>query len=248
MSPAAEPGLAAYGNPLADGGEQASLPDVMFGIVPDGPGPGTRPAFIHPVRRWSGEGHPLADGDDGEGEGSGNGGGDDDEDDDWWEDIWDFLRCGDVRDRLGSEYGVGGRLLCWAFWLHGPKWIVPGSQGIEYGVPHGEWGLMFASMKKLVGDMERHFGINAGITSGYRCPIGNGTIPGAERESQHTSGTAYDFVVPGWTDDQKEEIVRWVIRQGGGKYAEHYPGNRRKPHIHMQLYPNNPLFDQETDQ
>ena len=154
---------------------------------------------------------------------------------------WEFLRCGDVRDRLGNEYGPIGRLLCWAFWLHGPDWIVPGSGGIGYGVPHGEYGLMLWPMKKLVGDMERHFGINAGITSGYRCPIGN-EAEGGEDGSQHTSGTAYDFVVPGWTDDQKQEIVDWVIDQGSGKYAEHYPDNRKKPHIHMQLLTQQPLL------
>ena len=185
-----------------------------------------------------------------EGECSGGGGGGGEEvggDDGWWDDIWEIISCGGDRGRLASEYGRIGWLLCWAFWLHGPEWIVPDGD-IEYGEVHGRWGLMFWSMQNLVRKMENHFGIKALVTSGYRCPIGNSGTPDAKPKSQHVWGSAYDFKVPGWANDRKQEIVDWVIRLGGGKWAEHYPDNPSKPHIHMQLFPKNPFFDQETDQ
>ncbi|MCE2397567.1 MAG: hypothetical protein J4F34_00780 [Gemmatimonadetes bacterium] len=121
--------------------------------------------------------------------GSGSGGREVGGDDGWWHDIWELISCGGARGRLAAEYGVWGRLLCYAFWLHGPEWIVPDGD-IEYGEVHGEWGLMFWQMQNLVRKMEAHCGIKALVTSGYRCPVGNGGTPDAKPKSQHTVGSA----------------------------------------------------------
>ena len=60
-------------------------------------------------------------------------------------------------------------------------------------------------------------------------PHGNRSIPGAAADSQHIYGRAYDFVVPGWTQQLKKDIVAWA-RANGAIEADWYPD---KPHVHV---------------
>lgn len=44
-------------------------------------------------------------------------------------------------------------------------------------------------------EVRDHFGKSAKINSGYRCPVKNGSVPGASKNSQHMKGLAADIVV-----------------------------------------------------
>ena len=136
--------------------------------------------------------------------------------------------CGDLRDTLAAEYDSRA-WECWKFYRPGSKWVVPGSQGIEYGRKHGHYGYVASRLRFNVSLMEILFNIVARTNSGYRCPIGNRSIPGAAANSWHIYGRAYDFEVPGWTQQLKEDIVAWA-RANGAIEAYWYPD---KPHVHV---------------
>jgi len=56
------------------------------------------------------------------------------------------------------------------------------------------------------------------VTSGYRTPAYNATLPGAARDSQHTVGKAADVVVPGYTPAQVAAKAAQVGFDGIGVY------------------------------
>ena len=132
---------------------------------------------------------------------------------------------------LAEEYvreNVPGYWDCLRFYRPSPKWVVPLSQGIEWGLKHDHYGYADFRMTSKVWQMESRFNIVAHTTSGYRCPIGNSNVGGVDG-SRHIEGRAYDFVVlgPRWTEELKEEIVDWVIVNGGYAYAS------EKGHVHV---------------
>ena len=137
--------------------------------------------------------------------------------------------CGDLRDTLAAEYALG-EFGCRDFYWPGPKWVVPFSKGIEWGLKHAQYGYMDDRVTGKIGRMEAHFDIIAFTTSGYRCPVGNSNVGGVDG-SWHTKGRGYDFVVLGdrWTQQLKNDIVTWAYANGA---VEAY-SYANKPHVHL---------------
>jgi len=52
------------------------------------------------------------------------------------------------------------------------------------------------------------------ITSGYRSPGHNASIPGSAKDSQHVKGTAADFSSPGYTPAQIGAVIEQLIAAG----------------------------------
>ncbi|MDE2973197.1 MAG: D-Ala-D-Ala carboxypeptidase family metallohydrolase, partial [Gemmatimonadota bacterium] len=138
--------------------------------------------------------------------------------------------CGDLRDTLAAEY-VGKNISngpwdCHKFSLVLSRFVVPDGD-IEWGMRHDYYAYVDGSLIGGVALVEAHFGVNFEITSGYRCPRGNG----GAANSRHVRGRAADIWLEGWTDAYKDSIIDWArARWGPDMEAERYPV---RDHVHL---------------
>ena len=69
------------------------------------------------------------------------------------------------------------------------------------------------------------------MTSGYRCPHGNASIPRAASDSKHMHGRAADLLRPGWSEKEFEDLKQLAEEFGAVFTSEFtdYPNN----HLHI---------------
>lgn len=58
------------------------------------------------------------------------------------------------------------------------------------------------------------------INSGYRCGELNKRLPGSAPHSQHLTGQAADFFVPGWSDKQLQDLWKWIGWESKIKFGQ----------------------------
>lgn len=150
----------------------------------------------------------------------------------------DYWKCGDLRDTLAAEYvrkhvpqAPLGSWKCRVFAKH-PRFIVLG-QGIENGLKHDTWGYVNPYMSGGMAMVEAHFR-TFHITSGYRCPVGNASIPRAAVNSAHMRGRAADFlplpIDSTWTWDYKGKLIDWALTNTWANEGFRYTS---KNHVHL---------------
>jgi len=128
--------------------------------------------------------------------------------------------CGDERDTMINEYRPG------VVYQNGVS-PIPGCSDIEYhssgyqyltnftwgelnwnwgqGNPHTGWGIIHAGAANGLQTTRNNYGQAIYVSSGYRCPHGNASIPGDDN-SHHMRGRAIDMykwggnVAPYWSE------------------------------------------------
>lgn len=65
-----------------------------------------------------------------------------------------------------------------------------------------------------------HVGRPCDITSGYRCWAKNTATPGSSKTTQHVSGEAADFSVPGFTDAELRDLWLWIGWRSGLPFGQ----------------------------
>ncbi len=133
--------------------------------------------------------------------------------------------CGDERDTIFAEYeehGVTWRpSSCWDFTSSGGSGNFSWNElngGFTNGNPHRAWGLVSGNLVSGLESTRRNYGHQPiGVTSGYRCPHGNASIPGAARQSNHMKGIAADMYSADqtWTEAEFDKLKR-AARDAGG--------------------------------
>ena len=85
----------------------------------------------------------------------------------------------------------------------------------QEGNPHEHYGWVSQALKDGLDDMRTRWGDELKLSSGYRCPHGNASIPGASPTSWHIEGRAADISVKwlagvgsDWPDMSTAERVR----------------------------------------
>lgn len=72
----------------------------------------------------------------------------------------------------------------------------------------------------------QHFGKAITVTCGHRCQKYNDSLKGSIKNSYHVKKKAADIYIPGKCDTEKgrEEVIKWLKKQTGFKYAYHNVG------------------------
>ncbi|MYG50291.1 MAG: hypothetical protein F4164_13210, partial [Gemmatimonadales bacterium] len=126
--------------------------------------------------------------------------------------------CGDERDTMLAEYGeygvTGGPSSCDDFVGSGGGANFSWSElngGFTDGHPHSPWGLDAVNSTLFPGLQATR--TNYGnqpirVTSGYRCPHGNASIPRADPQSNHMHGIAADiYGVSPWNEAEFDRLM-----------------------------------------
>ena len=151
----------------------------------------------------------------------------------------DFYKCGDLRDTLAAEYAgknvpqaPGGTWSCHTFSKANSRYIVS-DQGIEWGSRHDLYGYVDSDLASGMAAVEAHFGESFHITSGYRCPVGNGMV-GGKPTSAHIRGRGVDFhplpIDSTWTWEYKQKIIEWARANVNANEGRRYP---TRNHVHL---------------
>ena len=136
----------------------------------------------------------------GDGGGGGGGGGGDDDDDEEEDDENDCACDEDIPCAMEAEYeeyGVDFTITCDQFTTTGGSAHFSWSelnghwyQGNEN--EHYPWGYISSSLTTGLELARTAYGGPLGLSSGYRCPAGNSTIPDSAPQSSHMRGRAAD--------------------------------------------------------
>lgn len=135
--------------------------------------------------------------------------------------------CGGERDVMTNEYspgvvypaGVSPKPQCSEFEQHSAghqysthftwgEW----NGGFADGNPHTEYGLIGSAVRDAVEAVRTIYGYPIYLSSGYRCPHGNASIPGASSTSHHMRGRAADLYrwggqgSPHWSEEEFNEL------------------------------------------
>ena len=134
--------------------------------------------------------------------------------------------CGDERDDIIREYVVRdlssvpscGHLSA----NGGSRWF----SFAELNSGDHRWAWIETALLDGLEGTRRAYGEPMIITSGYRCPEKNATVPGAATNSVHQFGRAVD--VSATTLDEQDAIIVAATRQPGAKII------RYSSHVHLQ--------------
>lgn len=138
-----------------------------------------------------------------------------------------------ARNRNPSPFGFGPCSSCLPRVSEANGRFIVNGQGIEYGAKHGYYGYVDSDLTSGMAAVEAHFDKRFHINSGYRCPVGNATIPKASPSSAHLRGRGVDFQLLGdtmWTDSYKDSIIEWAADNAGANEGYRYT-NRN--HVHL---------------
>ena len=129
--------------------------------------------------------------------------------------------CGDERDDLAAEYD-DPKWPCIKFQSSG------GTANFTWSELNGGWaggnesrhypyGFVTANLKTGLQATRDAYGAPIHLESGYRCPIGNASLPDAVPTSNHKKGAAVDMWGLGvpWTEDEYEDLKRIAFANGG---------------------------------
>ena len=134
--------------------------------------------------------------------------------------------CGDERDDIIREYVVRdlssvpscGRLSA----SGGSRWF----SFAELNSGDHRWAWIETALLDGLEGTRQAYGEPMIITSGYRCPEKNATVPGAATNSVHQFGRAVD--VSATTLDEQDAVIVAATRQPGAKII------RYSSHVHLQ--------------
>jgi hypothetical protein len=135
------------------------------------------------------------------------------------------------------QYGVNYYPTCSAFASTGGtahfSWSVLNG-GFSNGNPHSPWGIVTAALTTGLEATRTNY--NRGeinLTSGYRCPHGNDSLPDAVPQSEHMEGNAADMfsVSHAWTEPEFNLLKAAATTAGGaGLFWTSYTNH----HLHVK--------------
>lgn len=136
-------------------------------------------------------------------------------------------QCGDERDTMVREYlpgevyagGVSPRPNCSELEQHSTGYQYTThftwedwNGGFSNGNPHTEFGLIRDALRTAVEAGRTIYGYAIYMSSGYRCPHGNASLPDSSPTSYHMQGRAADLYrwggqyAPYWSEEQFNEL------------------------------------------
>lgn len=135
--------------------------------------------------------------------------------------------CNDERDTMANEYkpgvvypnGVSPEPACTDFEQHdsGYQYLTNFTWGelnggFAAGNPHTGYGMIQSGLATGLQTTRTNYGMAIYLSSGYRCPHGNNSIPGASATSHHMRGRAVDLynwggqAAPYWSEQEFNEL------------------------------------------
>lgn len=147
----------------------------------------------------------------------GGGSGDDDEEDNC--DCSNEFQC-----ELEAEYeDVPGHWPCSKF-ESVPGYLYVGTRGTHDG-QHSGYGYINPALESGLAAVETSFETDINVSSGYRCPEGNASIPNSGDNSHHIHGQAADFktITLPWSTAVRDSIAEWAEAYGGAVEVRKYP-------------------------
>ena len=156
--------------------------------------------------------------------------------------------CGDERDALAAEYDDPSGWPCTKFVSSGR------TANFKWSELNGEWaggnerrhkpyGFVTSTLKTNLQATRDQYGAIR-ISSGYRCPDGNATLPKAVATSNHVKGMAVDMVglAGPWIASEYRELMLRAFANGGTlpEGSEYRSCRAEKPggtcgHLHMNF-------------